>query len=189
MALKCNKCYFTFGRFQPPTIGHKENFDAVKRIAGSHEYRIYISQSVDLKGNNPLLPARKLYYMNKMFPTHKGHIYSGPRDPVAVLQDIMMAGFDEAVMLVGSDRVQAMQWIHKYNGNDKDFSFRTLDIISSGSRDADGDTFKVSGTKMRRAAFAGDYKEFKSGIPNTLTDTDCQSLMMEVAANLPANYK
>ena len=92
-------------------------------------------------------------------------------------------------MLVGSDRVQAMQWIHKYNGNDKDFSFRTLDIISSGSRDADGDTFKVSGTKMRRAAFAGDYKTFKSGIPNTLTDTDCQSLMMEVAANLPANYK
>ena len=42
---------------------------------------------------------------------------------------------------------------------------------------------------MRRAAFAGDYKTFKSGIPNTLTDTDCQSLMMEVAANLPANYK
>ena len=42
---------------------------------------------------------------------------------------------------------------------------------------------------MRRAAFAGDYKEFKSGIPNTLTDADCQSLMMEIAANLPANYK
>ena len=127
--------------------------------------------------------------MNKMFPVHKGHIYSGPRDPVAVLQDIMMAGFDECVMLVGSDRVQAMQWIHKYNGNDKDFSFRTLDIISSGSRDADGDTFKVSGTKMRRAAFVEDFKTFRSGIPRSLGDIDCKTLMMEVAANLPANYK
>ena len=189
MALKCNKCYFTFGRFQPPTTGHRDNFRSVKRIAGTSEYRIYISQSVDNKGTNPLLPERKLYYMNKMFPEHKGHIYSGPRDPVAVLQDIMMAGYDEVFFLVRSDRVQAMQWIHKYNGNDKDFSFRTLEIISSGSRDADGDTFAVSGTKMRRAAFAGDFKAFRAGIPKTLNDKDCYAMMVEIASNLPANFK
>ena len=177
----------TFGRFQPPTTGHKENFDNVKRAAGTDDYRIYISQTVDTKGNNPLLPSRKLYYMNKMFPSHKGKIYSGPRDPVAVLQDIMMAGYDECIFLVGSDRVNAMQWIHKYNGDE--YSFRKLDIVSSGSRDADGDTFAVSGTKMRRAAFAGDFKTFRSGIPTSLKENDCRMLMMEIAANLPANYK
>ena len=75
MALNCNKCYFTFGRFQPPTTGHKQNFAGVKSAAGSHDYRIYISQSVDTKGTNPLPPDRKLFYMNKMFPEHKGHIY------------------------------------------------------------------------------------------------------------------
>ena len=58
--------------------------------------------------------------------------------------------------LVGSDRVSAMQFLHKYNG--KDFSFRKIEIKSSGSRDADGDTFAISGTKMRRAAHAGDFK-------------------------------
>ena len=126
--------------------------------------------------------------MNKMFPEHKGHIYSGPRDPVAVLQDIMMAGYDEAFFLVGSDRVQAMQWIHKYNGNDKDFSFRTLEIISSGSRDADGDTFAVSGTKMRGAAYSGDFKTFRSGIPG-LNDKECADMMQEIRLNLPANFK
>jgi hypothetical protein len=62
-------------------------------------------------------------------------------------------------------------------------------IISSGSRDADGDTFAVSGTKMRRAAFAGDFKTFRSGIPTSLKEDDCRMMMMEVAANLPANYK
>ena len=187
MALVTERCYMTFGRFQPPTTGHRDNFDSVKRAAGSDDYRIYISQSVDTKGNNPLLPDRKLMYMNKMFPTHKGKIYSGPRDPVAVLQDIMMAGYDECIFLVGSDRVQAMQWIHKYNGDE--YSFRKLDIVSSGSRDADGDTFAVSGTKMRRAAFAGDFKTFRSGIPTSLKKDDCLMMMMEVAANLPANYK
>ena len=187
MALDGKVCYFTFGRFQPPTTGHKENFDGVKRAAGNNDYRIYISQTVDTKGTNPLLPSRKLFYMNKMFPLHRGKIYSGPKQPVAALQDLMMAGYDEVVFLVGSDRVSEMQWIHKYNG--KDFSFRKIDIKSSGSRDADGDTFAISGTKMRRAAYVGDFKTFRSGIPSALNDNDCRALMVEIAANLPKNFK
>ena len=98
-----------------------------------------------------------------------------------------MDGYDEVVMLVGSDRVNAMGFLHKYNG--KDFTFRKIDIQSSGSRDADGDTFAVSGTKMRRAAFAADFTSFRSGIPKALSDNDCRSLMKEIVANLPKNFK
>jgi len=187
MALDGKVCYFTFGRFQPPTTGHKENFDGVKRAAGQHDYRIYISQTVDKKGSNPLPPDRKKYYMDKMFPEHRGKIYSGPKQPVEILQDLMLAGYDEVVFLVGSDRVSAMQFLHKYNG--KDFSFRKIEIQSSGSRDADGDTFAISGTKMRRAAFARDFKLFRQGIPRALSDSECRNLMNEIAANLPANFK
>lgn len=194
MALEGKVCYFTFGRFQPPTTGHKENFDGLKRAAGSHDYRIYISQSCDggssgakNKGQNPLPPDIKLEYMNKMFPEHRGKIFSGPKQPVEILQDLMMAGYDEVVFLVGSDRVSAMQFLHKYNG--KDFSFRKIDIQSSGSRDADGDTFAISGTKMRRAAFAGDFKTFRSGIPSALKDADCKKLMNEIKSRLPDNFK
>ena len=186
MALDCNTCYFTFGRFQPPTTGHAENFAGVKREAGSHDYRIYISQTVDKKGSNPLPPDRKLYYMNKMFPEHRGKIFSGPKQPVAILQDLMLAGYNEVVFLVGSDRVSAMQFLHKYNG--KDFSFRKIEIRSSGSRDADGDTFAISGTKMRRAAAASDFKTFRSGIPRALNDKDCAALMDEIKNALPNNY-
>ena len=188
MALKCNKCYFTFGRFQPPTTGHRDNFKGVARTAGGEDYRIYISQTYDTKGKNPLPPDRKLFWMNKMFPEHKGKIHSGPREPVSIMQDLMMAGYDEVFFLVGSDRVQSMQFLHRYNGNDKDFSFRTLEIMSSGSRDADGDTFTISGTKMRRAAFIGDFKAFRAGIP-TLNDKECATMMAEIASNLPANFK
>lgn len=187
MALNCNKCYFTFGRFQPPTTGHKENFAGVKSAAGTHDYRIYISQTVDKKGTNPLPPDRKLFYMNKMFPEHKGHIYSGPREPVSILQDIQLAGYNEVIFLVGSDRVNAMGFLHKYNG--KDFRFRKISIESSGSRDADGDTFAISGTKMRRAAHANDFTTFRKGIPTALNDRDCRSLMAEISMALPSNFK
>ena len=187
MALTVNRCYFTFGRFQPPTTGHKENFAGVKKAAGSDDYRIYISQTVDKKGSNPLPPDRKLFYMNKMFPEHKGKIYSGPKQPVAILQDLMMAGYNEVVFLVGSDRVAAMQFLHKYNGTE--FSFRKIDIQSSGSRDADGDTFAISGTKMRRAAHANDFDTFRKGIPRALNDRDCRALMQEIKDALPKNFK
>ena len=123
----------------------------------------------------------------RLLPEHKGKIFSGPREPVAIMQDLMLGGYKEVVFLVGSDRVSAMQWLHKYNGTE--FSFRTIDIQSSGSRDADGDTFAISGTKMRRAAYSGDFKTFRSGIPKTLSDNDCSSLMLEIAANLPKNFK
>ena len=126
--------------------------------------------------------------MNKMIPEYNRKIHRGPRDPVAIMQDLMMAGYDEVFFLVGSDRVQAMQFLHKYNGNDKDFSFRKLEIMSSGARDADGDTFSISGTKMRRAAFAGDFKAFRLGIPN-LSDQDCAKMMAEISLNLPKNFK
>ena len=187
MALKGKRCYFTFGRFQPPTSGHKDNFAGVKRTAAGGDYRIYISQTVDKKGKNPLPPDRKLYWITKMFPEHRGKFYSGPREPVSILQDIMLAGYNEVVFLVGSDRVSAMQWLHKYNG--KDFRFRKISIESSGSRDADGDTFAISGTKMRRAAFAEDFTTFRKGIPRALNDRDCQALMKEIASALPKNFK
>ena len=41
---------------------------------------------------------------------------------------------------------------------------------------------------MRRAAFAGDFKSFKAGIPN-LVDADVKLLMGEIANNLPKNFK
>ena len=67
----------------------------------------------------------------------------------------------------------------------------TVDIaqgVLANDTDADGDTFAISGTKMRRAAFAGDFKTFRSGIP-TLNDNECRAMMVEIAAKLPANFK
>ena len=173
------KCvYFTFGRFQPPTTGHAENFKAVATKAGRCDYYIYLSQT-QKKGTDPLPPDRKLYYANKMFPNLKGKIRSGPRTPVEVLSELQSQGYDDAYLVVGSDRVGAMQWVKKYNG--KDYTFRKIEVISSGERDADGDTFSISGTKMRRAAAAGDFQSFKAGIPKGLGPVETRNLMDEIA--------
>ena len=114
-----------------------------------------------------------------MFPQLSKKIRSGPKDPVAILSELQSQGYDDAVMVVGSDRVQAMQWIKNYNG--KDYTFRKIEVISSGERDADGDTFAISGTKMRRAAEAGDFEGFKKGIPKALGPKETRNLFDEIA--------
>ena len=53
-----NSIAFTFGRFNPPTIGHEKLINKVKSVRAD-EYRIYLSRSEDPK-KNPLSPRQKL---------------------------------------------------------------------------------------------------------------------------------
>jgi phosphopantetheine adenylyltransferase len=56
---------FTFGRFNPPTVGHEKLLDVVAKAAkGGDEYRVYSSQSQDKK-KNPLDYNSKIKYMLK----------------------------------------------------------------------------------------------------------------------------
>ena len=180
MALKCQKIFITYGRFQPVTWGHENSFNAIKSAAtkAGCDYRIFISHTND-KIENPLSQDVKLAWMKLLLPDHAKKIITiNPSDPQTCVRYCMTASkdipkdYDECVYMVGSDRVNAMQYLHKYNGcNPKatvvDFSMKHFEIRSTGQRDADGKTFSISGTKMRNWARSGDIKEFKKGLPKS----------------------
>ena len=58
----------TFGRFNPPTVGHEKLLNTVSE-QGADNYRIYPSRTVDPK-KNPLEPDVKIDFMTRMFPNH-----------------------------------------------------------------------------------------------------------------------
>ena len=102
-------------------------------------------------------------------------------------EDDLPYGSDECVYMVGSDRVNAMQYLHKYNGcNPKatviDFSMKHFEVLSTGQRDADGKTFSISGTKMRNWAIDGNVGEFRKGLPkgNRLGNDDITDFMKAI---------
>ena len=64
---------FTFGRFNPPTIGHEKLMD--KTRGANRNYRVYASQSQDPK-RNPLKHRNKVAIMKSMFPAHARKISS-----------------------------------------------------------------------------------------------------------------
>ena len=68
-----NRLVFTFGRFNPPTVGHEKLLNKVAEVAGDDDYLIFPSQT-QKKDKNPLDSKTKSDYMKKMFPQHSDKI-------------------------------------------------------------------------------------------------------------------
>ena len=176
-------CNFTFGRFNPPTIGHEKLIRAVASYAGSGDYLIYPSQTFK-KPNNPLPYEYKVEIMQKMFPWAKIETEACCNTIIKVAQDMMMKEYTDIVMVVGSDRVADFDKLLQKQ-NSIDYAFKTIKVISAGDRDPDGDgAAGMSASKMREAAKEVKTSEFIKGIPDTLDTNEKMELMQKVRSGM-----
>ena len=176
-------CHFTFGRFNPPTIGHEKLIRAVASYAGSGDYLIYPSQTFK-KPNNPLPYEYKVEIMQKMFPWAKIETEACCNTIIKVAQDMMMKEYTDIVMVVGSDRVADFDKLLQKQ-NSIDYAFKTIIVISAGDRDPDGDgAAGMSASKMREAAKEVKTSEFIKGIPDTLDTNEKMELMQKVRSGM-----
>jgi phosphopantetheine adenylyltransferase len=170
-----------FGRFNPPTVGHKKLLDAALQISGDGDLRIYPSRSVDPK-KNPLETDQKTELMKKMFPDHSDNIIND--DSIKTIFDALKLanndGFSNVKIVVGSDRVAEFDNLaQKYNG--KLYDFEEIETISAGERDEESEGVSgMSASKMRKAATENDFETFRKGIPDTLDDTATKQMMNTV---------
>ncbi|AFD02787.1 cytitidyltransferase [Synechococcus phage S-MbCM6] len=167
----------TFGRFNPPTVGHEKLLNKVKTEAKGGEYRIYPSQSQDPK-KNPLSPNEKIKYMKLAYPEYADAISTSPElrtifDVLKVLND---EGYGEVKIVVGGDRVSEFNSLaQKYNGDL--YQFENILVVSAGDRDPDAeDVSGMSASKLRAAAAEDDFNTFKSGISSSMSLKDKESL-------------
>ena len=176
-------CHFTFGRFNPPTIGHEKLLRAVASQAGSGDYLIYPSQTFK-KPNNPLPYEYKVEIMQKMFPWAKIETEACCNTIIKVAQDMMMKEYTDIVMVVVSDRVADFDKLLQKQ-NSIDYAFKTIKVISAGDRDPDGDgAAGMSASKMREAAKEVKTTEFIKGIPDTLDTDEKMELMQKVRSGM-----
>ena len=186
-----NSIAFTFGRFNPPTIGHEKLINKVKSVRAD-EYRIYLSRSEDPK-KNPLSPRQKLAYMKKMFPSHARNIMINTTNMILdICTTLYNQGFTEISMVVGSDRVREFDTIIKKYNKVKSrhgfYNFDKINIVSAGERDPDAEgAAGMSASKMRAAAAKGDLSSFQKGLPRGV---NADALMKDVrrGMRLAANY-
>ena len=157
---------FCFGRMNPPTIGHKQVLDTMKKQGG--DMRIFVSQTQDKK-KNPLDYATKIKFIKEMFPEYAGDVVdnAGLNTIGKVSSYLHEQGYNSATFVAGSDRLEDMKsLLTQYNGVEGKahgfYDFEVLDFVSSGEREdgAEGVT-GVSASGARAAAANNDFESFQ----------------------------
>ena len=167
----------TFGRFNPPTVGHGKLLSAAKKAAEGGDLKVYPSRSQDPK-KNPLDPDMKISFMRKMFPDYAESIINDS-EMKTIFNVLVLAsedGYENVNIVVGSDRQAEFENLAtKYNG--ELYNFENIRVISAGVRDADAEGVEgMSASKMRKAVVDNDFESFRKGTPKELNDTETQSL-------------
>ena len=177
----------TFGRFNPPTIGHERLIEKVAKEAKSNggEYRIYPSRSQDPK-KNPLDPGTKIKFMRLAYPDHANAIVDS--DNMRTIFDVLSAldsdGYSSVNIVVGGDRVSEFNSLAtKYNG--KLYTFDEIKVTSAGGRDPDAEGVEgMSASKMRKAAVEGDFDTFDDGLTKDLSKKDREALYLTLRQSM-----
>jgi len=177
----------TFGRFNPPTVGHERLIAKVAKEAKSNggEYRIYPSRSQDPK-KNPLDPGTKIKFMRLAYPDHANAIVDS--DNMRTIFDVLSAldsdGYSSVNIVVGGDRVSEFNSLAtKYNG--KLYTFDEIKVTSAGGRDPDAEGVEgMSASKMRKAAVEGDFDTFDDGLTKDLSKKDREALYLTLRQSM-----
>lgn len=183
---KLKPVVMAFGRMNPPTTGHAKLVSKVHELAKKHgaHHEVILSHSHDAE-KNPLSQEDKIKHAKRFFP-HTNITGSSKKHPnfIEHAKRLNQAGHKHLIMVAGSDRVpEYKKLLHKYNG--KEFHYHKISVVSAGERDPDAEgTAGMSASKMRGHAKAGNYHEFRKGVPSHVSDEHAKELYHDVRKSM-----
>lgn len=168
------KVVMTFGRMNPPTVGHQKLVDKLLATGKKEkaDVKVFLSHTQNNK-KDPLNYAEKIRFARKAFG--KVIEQSNSKTIIQILQELEKK-YTDLIMVVGSDRVGEFGGLlDKYNG--QAYNFDSISVISAGARDPDSTGVDgMSASKLRALAIEGDFEAFKTGLPKKLNEKDAQDI-------------
>ena len=157
---------FTFGRFEPPTIGHEKLVTKIVEVARSRRahHAVYLSQSHD-NTRNPLEWDFKRRVCEAAFKGVNISHDTSIRSPFIALNSFFGV-YENAVLVVGQDQVTEFEdRMLEYAG----INGINLEVMSAGNRIDEAEGVEgISATKMRQYALEGKKELFLENLPTTL---------------------
>ena len=104
---KSDNIVFTFGRFNPVTIGHEKLVKKIDKIASklNADARLYTSQTQDKK-RNPLSYDQKTHFLQKSFSSMIDVVTDKSKKTIFdVINGLLEEGYEKIYIVAGSDRV------------------------------------------------------------------------------------
>jgi len=159
---------FCFGRFNPPTLGHKEVFKTMKAQGG--DMKIFTTMSQDSK-KNPLDYSTKVDFIRRIHSEYADNVIEDTNlnTITKVAEYLNDAGYNHATFVGGDDRKNLFDQLKSYNGKEEGkkgplenkYKFDTLQFVSAGAREDGAEGVEgISGTQAREDAANNDIKEF-----------------------------
>lgn len=174
--------HITWGRMNPPHIGHETVINQVRNSAGDNQHTIMVTGSQDAK-KNPLTADQKVSFAKKAFPG--ANVIAADKNYPTLLHHLSKLhsqGTTELHMHVGSDRVAEFHsLINRYNNVESThghYNFKKIKIHPVGEERSDDDhgVAGASASKMRAAAAAGDQSTFHKMAPSAMSEKDKEDM-------------
>lgn len=162
----------TFGRFNPPTIGHQCLFQTMLNTATRERGTalVFASHSQDAK-KNPLPYEEKCGFIQKILPKGIKLVRTAARNMIQILRELKERKFRKLILIVGDDRTDekiGFGWIDKTK---EEFGFNDVKLVSAGARSGSSKLQNASATAMRNAAKEDNYESFVELSPFDATTT------------------
>lgn len=179
-------CIMTFGRFNPPTVGHEKLINKAKALQEKMGGDLFVFVSKSQKTpRDPVPYHKKLSFLKKCF---RGVIFpkiDTVRTPFDVLKHLSDKGYKRVFFVTGSDRIKEFETkIRKYINHDNpelSLNFDQFQMINAGKRNPDTPGITgVSGTKMREFAKNNDFESFKKFSPSFASEKDIKDIYKEI---------
>lgn len=162
---KGDTAVFSFGRMNPPTVGHGKLIAKVVSVAKKEKATamVFPSKTEDNK-KNPLSFKMKVKVLQDVF----GNVINTDtsiKTPFDVLDKLNNDKYEKVVFVVGSDRVNEFKRnMSKYVDSDLD-NIKDFSVVSAGDRDPDAEGVSgMSGSKMREFVIKDKFSKFKDGL-------------------------
>lgn len=173
---------FTFGRFNPPTVGHEKLVNKVLAVAqGTNaDHVIFLSQTQKPK-KDPLFWSDKLNLFHQMFPEANVSTNREVKNPYGALMTLGEK-YDNVIMVTGADRVDTFRtgmapYLDEYG-------IKNFEVVSAGVRDPDATGVEgVSASKARALAVEGDFKAFAQTMPDSINNATKKIVYNKIRQN------
>lgn len=179
--MKTKNVVVTFGRFQPPTLGHEHLAKVMFQLATDQKADCYMVASASSGPENPLDLKTRVKFLKKFFPfltvmgadESLGGIFQ-------VIKHFGERGYETVHVVVGSDQTDRLPRLRQYIDHEdpqRRLKIKYLEVVSAGIRDPDSSGVEgMSGTKMRHAVRLDDYQTFRKGLPKVAKEADAKAL-------------
>lgn len=176
------KLIFTFGRIQPYTIAHYHLNKFIVDLSIEHKCRHVIGISQTIDENNILTWEEKRQLVATSVPGIT--VLTDPliKTPFALVETFAKLGYNEFVMVVGSDRVDSFKTsISKYITQ---WGINKFEVIDFGNRE-NGKFKDISGTTARQLAKQGNFESFYKMLSPSINKSSAKLIYTRFKNEIP----